>query len=741
MEKYAELWQAMGRGYYFSLFVYRSDYYHTFKKVYNVDFLDAWNAFSASLMLDGLKTNPDELLPKKHRFFSERPRFIRGIAAGKDKLYYINGPEAKISVYDTLTGKTTAFNMSSYYPYDIDVSADGTVLLLSGYRFAGDRAVAAVTEHRTNSGRRTGRSIKGLYKARYFRDGVIGIRTELHNNCIVYEDFSGKSEVLFRGNEGLVFSGPQAADDERIAFVVARNGIRELWLYNYVSRELFRIEDVSGNNEHWRYMRGLGVSEGKLFFSHNGDDRMYKLASINLETMQAQFSRSDFSGGVFNPVSLNGAVYYRGNFFSRDGLLRFPEPAGSFAGTQTALRLVKLDNKTFEITANGTEERIAQPYSGAAKPYIGILRYINPLQFWIPLPLIRLGAAAGNRLGLSLDGGGLLSLITDPTDRNRITILAYADIRYRMAMIDRFSLRNTALGFPLEAVFTDGVRESGGNFYRYTGVSLSGTVQWSAGRWINTFSPGGAYVRTAGNDGGESAYQWEGTGNYFLLSADFGFSNNRRQTHELFGTGLSLNVGGITTAHRFDPHVDGVFRASAEIRFPLDFTLFGSYDRGGMDLHGISGIYGERPVTEFTLPEYAHPAGLNLKWLAGGEAAVGLFSFEIQKHPVLSPVSHLYFNRFFAVLSVRNVLYDGGGHPGAEGAAINNLRLIQSLRLKLAIKATVLPFVKTPFSFEPYFLAAWKFSNTITGKNESWAYGFGAAGYLWTFSAGFNLSL
>jgi len=280
MEKYAELWQALGNDSKFSFFVYRSGYYRIFKNVYGIDFMDAWNAFGASLALNGLEENPDELLPKQYHFFSEKRNSISALAAWENNVYFIDGAEEKIRVYDARTGQAAllasgAFNTSFPLSYDLDVSADGAALLVSGYRVTGERYGAVVTEHRTDSGRKTGRTIKGLFRARYFRDGVIGIRSELHNTCIVYEDFDGNSEILFRGNEEFLFSGPQVVDDERIVFVAARKGLRELLLYNYVSGELFRIENSDGDNEYWRYMRGLGVSEGKIFFSYNTDDRMY----------------------------------------------------------------------------------------------------------------------------------------------------------------------------------------------------------------------------------------------------------------------------------------------------------------------------------------------------------------------------------------------------------------------------------------------------------------------------------
>jgi len=688
MEKYSQLWKEMGNDGKFSFFVYRSGFYSIFKKVYGINFFDEWKKFEASLALDGLETNEYELSSKKYSYFSEREYFILGLTARGNKLFYIESSESKIGVYDTLTGKTKTLNAASGV-YDIDVSADGKRMLLSGFRYIGDRAAAVVTEHKTDNGWKTGGTIKGLGRARYFRDGVIGISSALHNTCIVYENFNGESEVLFTGNENLMFSGPQVFDDERIVFIAMREGKRELWLYNYVSRELYRIENTQNDNKYWEYARDLSVSEGKLFFGYNSDDRMYKLGMIDLKAMQAVFSGRDFSGGVLSPVSADGEVYYLATFVSRNSLMRFPETADSLSGNRINLRLTKLDNENYKAIPE-------PPYAGPSKPYIG-LRYMNPFKLWLPLPLIRASEDSSVRFA----GGGILSQILDPTDRNLITFMIYADVPYKMAMVDQFVWRNTSMGFPLSINFSDKVIESGIKTYRYTGAGLTGSINWTGDQWNNQFLLGGGYVRNAGLQDGKSAYEWEETGYGFFVQTGFVFSRRRS----------SLKFSGVSLTDSFEPRLDAIFHTSAKTRFPLSFTLFGAYDKSGMDLHGVSNTFGERIIDEYVLKEYPHPSGLELLWLGGGEISLGLFSFQIQKN-----LSHLYFNRFFGVLSVRNQIYDSNGHPDAEGIKINNLHLAQSLGLKLGIKTSFFPFIKNPLSVEPYVFGAWKFSNTITGK-------------------------
>jgi hypothetical protein len=316
---------------------------------------------------------------------------------------------------------------------------------------------------------------------------------------------------------------------------------------------------------------------------------------------------------------------------------------------------------------------------------------------------------------LRLDGGGIFSVIADPPDRNLIFLLVYADVPYKMAMVDQFSWQNTGMGFPLTFKFFDKVMESRNKTYRYTNAGLTATLNWTGNQWNNQILLGGGYARNAGYEDGKSAYEWKETESGFFIQTGFILSYRR----------LSLQFSGASLTDDFEPRFDMVFRASARTRFPLSFTLFGAYDERGMDLHGVSNTFGSTAIGGLVLREYPHPSGLDLFWLGGGEIALGLFSVEIQKN-----LSHLYFNRFFGSLSIRNQIYDSGGNPNAEGIELNNLRLAQSLGLKLGIKTSIFPVVKIPLSIEPYILGTWKFSNTITGK-----------GFPWYVDVGFGISL
>ena len=721
MEKYTELWRAMGRSIRFSFIVYRSGYYRIFRNVYGINFLDAWNAFRDSLELDDLEENSEELLPERYRFLTEKRYSVSAIASRGNNVYILDGSEERIRVYDTMTDNVRNFKINSFASYDLDVSPDGKTALVSGYQLTGERYRALVTEYETASGRKTGRAIKGLYKARYFRDGIIGIRSELHNTCIVYEEFNGKTETLFSGNSELLFSGPQAIDNERIAFIAARNGERELMLYNFVTGELFRVASGAEDGSFGRYMRGLGVSEGKLFFSHNSDDRMYKLGFIDLESMKAVLSNRDFSGGVFYPAASDSNVYYRGAFFSGDSFLRFPETTNEISGNEVNISFVKIDGSAYGLAPDrNIEEQI--PVSA---PYFGI-KYLNPFKFWLPLTLTRISIDDDDKLKISLDGIGLISVLMDPTDRNLFIVMAYADIAYGMARFDSFIWQCTVPGFVLTTEFSDIVwAEDVINPYRDTRLALSGSFTRYPGRWAYGLTVGMGYFRIAESPEPDSAFSGSAYGwrdnsiSAITLLAGISFSNMRRRQHEIFGTGLSASFRGISLAEEFFPRIEGIFQASAEKRFPLNLTLYGAYDENGMNLHGNS-LFGQPLFNNAASKEYKNTKGFGLTWLAGGEISTGLFSVEIQNN-----ISHAYFNRFYGTLTLRNVLYDSGGDVDTEGLEINSLRLAQSLILNLKIVTAFLPLKSAPVFIEPHIWGAWKFSNTITGQGLPLMAGFG----------------
>ncbi|MDR1903983.1 MAG: hypothetical protein LBQ88_17070, partial [Treponema sp.] len=472
MEKYAELWGAMGSGKNrLSFRVYNAGYYALFRTVYGRPFSEVWDEFRESLRIPGIEENPE---PRIYDGAFRRKALLTAVDAGGGKVFAVDRIAGKLISYDPVAGEArNVMNVDRQGVYDLAASSGGERLLVSSYRTAGslnytfDEKRAVVTEYDTRRGRKTGRVWKGLYNGRYFRDGVIGIGSDLHNNSIVYRADSNKEEVLLRGTEELLYSNPAPLNDTWIAFTAAKRGIRELCLYNYETGEVYTFTSgLEDDESRWKYLRELGFHEGWILFSYDHDGRMYKLGMAdpgeflngNAETVEAFFSERDFSGGVFQPVMADGAIYYRGAFASHDALMKFPEKDSSLSGVRVSLSLKPWDRE--ERRAAGLPETPGPDAEAAAVPQAAFapadsvppstrfwgVKYLNPFKFWIPYPLFRLDPNTG--FGITVNGPSVFSMMMDPTDTNQIMLNAAMDIPYLMGDLSLTWL-NLALGFPL----------------------------------------------------------------------------------------------------------------------------------------------------------------------------------------------------------------------------------------------------------------------------------------------------
>jgi hypothetical protein len=323
--------------------------------VYNRPFPEVWNEFMESLRISDIEENP---VPPLFNGIRRRQTRLAAVAAGDGEVFAIDSVSGKVIACDPRSGERRNVMNVDRNAYNLAVSPDGGRLLVSSFRYAGSLNVAfneqraVLTEYDTRRGRKTGREWKGIGQGRYFRDGVIGLGSDRHNATIVYRSGAGKAEqeeILLRGTEELLFSNPAPLNDAWITFTAAKRGIRELCLYNYETRELYTLvsdtEAAEAEKNRWRYMRGLGVYEGRILFSYDHDGRMYKLGMVDAggfldgssETFETVFSQRDFSGGVFQPVMVNGGIYYRGAFASHDALMKFPESGESLSGLRASL--------------------------------------------------------------------------------------------------------------------------------------------------------------------------------------------------------------------------------------------------------------------------------------------------------------------------------------------------------------------------------------------------------------------
>ncbi|GHV76072.1 hypothetical protein AGMMS49942_08930 [Spirochaetia bacterium] len=727
MEKYAELWASMGRDYRLSFWFYKTGYYYNFEKTYGRPLLEAWDEFKASLMLPGIEENSGGVVFNGP--FYNKKALIKGLASGGGKVFALDTVSHRLISYDPGSGKLKSHFFVAY-PYDLAVSADGGRALVSSYRYNGDLAQAIVTEYDIRRGVKIGRPREGLYDAAYFRDGVVGLRATGHINTIVYGE-----EVLLRGSAELLYSNPTAVDDTWIVFTAVKRGRRELCLFNYETRDVYTLaSDLEDDEERWRYIRGLTVSEGHILFSYDHDGGMYKLALLDLDAMTVVFSERDFSGGIFLPVMAGDEIYYRGAFTTWDALMRFPEAASALSGVRSSLRRKPWDEADL-ATAFPAAEPEPPVFSTVAesRPYTG-LSYLNPFRYWIPYPLIETRMEGGDFASFRFTkaGVGIFSMMSDPAARNQITLNAAFDALNLMGVFD-IRWQNTYFGFPLTLSFTDNLNTSRSLWRRNTVTSLSGTLSHSLGvTGTRGFLLPGFGVRFTANDPLDSSYPytWPYAKPLYVFSIGAGISNLTRSSWELFGGGISFAAYGLyglrDAAVSYHPRVEGVLQTAFESIMPLPMRLrfFGAWDKNLMTLSGDSSVFTDASFADFAPAEYDSAANVGMEWLAGGEAEVKLFSLEIQKSPsTWFLFSHLYFNRFFGTLAYRGAFYDDGGVSSAVGNQVGDTyRLTQSLllRLGLTFSNATIPLLPVTLSFNVQ--GGWKISNLNDGNpnNDFW---------------------
>lgn len=698
-DRYRELWRRMGSEYHFSFSFYKNGFFYSFSQVYETPFMEAWEAFRESLRLSGVEDNAGGIV-----YTGES--LISGVDSAAGRVYALDRVAGSLIAFEPERGARRTQTLISTDSYALDISGDGEYALISSYLHTEDLAQAAVVEYRIEAGWPSGRSWTGLHQGQYFRDGVIGLGSDRHISKLVFRPPNGAEEVLVMGGERLVLGAPRAVDNDWIAFIAVRDGLRELCLYHYASKTAYTLAGDRGAGERLGSIRYLQTSGGRLFFGFNHDDRLYKLGAIDLrglgpepESVEALFSLRDFSGGASMVALLGEDLYYRASFSTWDALARYPEPLHRLSGERAALRFTAWTAPPWIGPENEPE-----PEPLPSKPY-NMFAYVNPFHFWIAFPLINLGVYSG----FSIDGISGLSLMMDPTDTNLITASVSLNIR---DLIGEFSLRWQTLGFgfPLTFELSDDLNKNLQVPRRRTFAGVQAAV-----RGVFRFGATVSFVAETPFDG-SNVYTWDYGEPVYTLTAGLDLNAVRKMRWHLFGNGLGLHTTFRYALPQGIPSGEARLRASAEfpgIRTSLYYAWSGGAD---LDLYGRALNHAEEYIggslfSDIAAQEYSTKAINRLSWLAGGECEVKLFNLHIQKH-----IDHEYFNNVYSTFAYRNVLYnadqtDHGPDDPALGQALAQYRLAQALVLRLGLTVSVILQTSQPWraSFVPWL--AWRISD------------------------------
>lgn len=717
MEKYQELWKAIGKAPIYSLFFYRSAFYRIFSKIYDEPFLDVWNEFLESYRPEQLETNNQNIL-------YDGELLISAIDTHEDAVFILDTISSSIVVHDRTTNTTSKLFNTDNSAYDIAVHPDGERMLVSSYDYQGSLAKAMVKEYYTHNGKKTGRSWDSVYQGRYFRDGIVALGSELHAGTLVYIDDGGEQQLLLHGHAELQFSRPSVLNDDKIAFILTEKGKRQLAVYDMPTAQVYVARTGLEDDEtRWRYIRNLSCTDEKIVFSYNHNDLMYKPAFINLENGSADtviFGEREFSGSVMNPVFQEEALFYSGAFSTWSAFMRYPETADSFSGTAAALNWEPWTPAAAPIpaintgTADTGEQENSSEYPETQKYHA--IKYMNPFRFWLPIPLLDEASS-----GFNVSGAAIVSFISDPTDMNMIMLTAGGDIVNKAGYLD-INWQSFSFGLPLEIQLADKLQTYSDAdttiLYRQSSATLGLKLEKTlhGGGTLLYANPGVEAVLLAEDPKDDSsAYSWDYNDPVYFLSLQTGISNLRRAPWQLFGNGASLTLGAQGFLQDREPRFDAMFRAAHDQKAGIRISMYGTYDGEGMLLSGESPIYDSTLYSDVAAIDYQDEAAGELDWIAGGELEFKLFSIDIQNN-----LSHLYYNRLFGTLAYRGVVYPSSDSEKAAGYELfPDIYGLHSLLFKAGTVVSAVPITMMPLRFSPYISAAFKLSNLPYSEDKS----------------------
>jgi hypothetical protein len=492
-------------------------------------------------------------------------------------------------------------------------------------------------------------------------------------------------------------------------------------------------------------MRGLRFSGGRLYFSYNDDERMYKLASVSIDALpdgsaessgdaaviRAHFGKTDFSGGVFYPVSSGGAIYHGASFSVWDGILKYPQSVHEFETEGSSLKMIRWPDE--RIITEETYNKLDPAQLPPAKLYNPV-KYFNPFNLWLPFPLLSpivnsilwdgtsAFSASGKFENLSLDGAGFFSFISDPMDQNLIFLAPAYDFRHNIVPVN-ITWMNFSLMFPISASFSDVVDvayEGGEVPVRETSFQIQGQYRIPLGTERVSLSLMGAFSRAwyffdSFNNGGaeNSAYNWPLWQELSSVTGAVSFSTLSLASWERFGTGFveQLYVRKPLPDYQSLPRFENVIKLSVEAprilqnipvvkNFAFQGVVYGVYDQNGVNHQGHSPYYSSSAFNSAAAVEYdstpdVYPHG----WLYGGEFNLSPVSLEIQKN-----LSHLYFNRVYASAGYRWAYMDDRSRLPQNSGQGGDTGLLHSLTFTVngvvsIVPVTVLP-LKIKFSMQ-----------------------------------------
>lgn len=642
MDDYRDLWQEAGKGNLFLL------YSGSFRRVYGERPRRIWDEFRESMAPRFVIDPAPAPLDRDYQYLSD-------LAAAEDKVYYFDQFYDYVKCYDTATGtesvvlrETTGFNT-------LDVSPDGTKLLVcyTGYNaYQAPKIFARVYDLERR--RYEGAPIEGIREASFFDGGIVGIRPEAGNTKIVLIR-DGVETVLLNGSKDIVYGTPRRLSGSEVVFLMNDKGAFSVAVIRLdtlqVSRFEFDADRVVENigdmlapsnriiqtrrtNYQLNHTMGLSVSGGRIYFGYNNGNGFYKLAVIDGGAVRVQ--TNNVSGGVYDPVQAGGGIYCAGYFSDGHRFEKLTENPASLPGVTLAARRVAF---TPDTNAQSDSDGVI-PGEERFRPG----RYLLP-RSWYP-------SMAGGTDGFY--NPGMSFVIMDPIRANIVypsfnvdlsnPFLNWSLIWYNSALP---VLIDTWVGDSLYAATTDTmIRQT------YGGVGLGYFIGlFPANRYLYFNVSADLFFITPEMSFGENPYRTAyGTDielahlsvKYSTLASQVKFYKYRGFAFTLFG---DYNVG--------EALGKGEFRLEAALPVWRGiFRLEGGYcDRPVFSLSGDDDVFVYQNHSNFR--EY-RSFGYDSKYYLYASVNALAFNIEIQRGLGTFP---LYFNRVFALAGYRAALF------------------------------------------------------------------------------------
>jgi hypothetical protein len=461
MDKYAELWQEMGKGHVLRGLDGLGPFKGDFEKVYGIKLDDAWKAFGQYMALKAPVVTQGTPI-------GDRPDSMSApLASDGRHLYWAD--MTRVWRYDVASGKRERLFDWDGTITRLSPSADGRKLLVSAFRYKGDYPKDIVGVYDLESRRWEKAEFPSkLAEAVWLPDGsVIASRNVGYGQDLVRLK-DGKEELLFHGTERLTPGQAYPYGENGIVFVLCVGGVNSIARMDLATR---RIELLKSRPETKR-LRYLYSDGSEIAFSFDSDDSLLKLARFGKGGLELE--ETLVSGGVQSPVLAGGSVYYVGAFSDGQQVLRYPEgnPALALKSAESSWEAFSPAPETLVSVYDAPEDEGGAAARAGGEGTYHALPYLFKPTLWYPL--LNLNDANGD----ALNGAGAHFESMDPTQS--LSVSADACYLWNSGFADAaLGLGLQFLPIPLTLKASDSLAPVGGA--KPYGSSLRRSLSFSAG--------------------------------------------------------------------------------------------------------------------------------------------------------------------------------------------------------------------------------------------------------------------